>query len=85
MPYIENARRCILNGERIDQVTDEIDSPGELVYVLYRIANDYSEQRTPRFMSYLEAWGGLKIAAAELYRRKVAPYEDEKIEENGDI
>ena len=37
------------------------------------------------YSNYAECIAALECAKIELYRRKIAPYEDKKIEENGDI
>lgn len=39
----------------------------------------------PCFEDYAEALGALEATKLELYRRAIAPYEDRKIEENGDV
>lgn len=39
----------------------------------------------PRYADYNEAMGALECAKFELYRRLIAPYEDTKLKENGDV
>ena len=90
MPYTSNdlsrTRRVLLDISIVDEVHIETKNVGELVYVLYRIAQAYAQSNSsPRFQDWFEAWGALKIGGTELYRRKIAPYEDGKIEKNGDV
>lgn len=59
-------------------------SAGELAFVLYRVVLAYWDTH----QSYQGAnaiLGALSGTAAEFYRRKVAPYEDVKIDVNGDV
>ena len=83
MPYITKVKR-----ERIDWIIDnliaELDDSGfigSLNYTLFRMA----KQLCFRYRDYAEFFGELESAKAEIYRRLVAPYENEKIKENGDV
>jgi len=60
------------------------NSVGQLTYVLYKTCVDYLEEPA-RFADYAEVLGALEATKLELYRCRIAPYEDEKIKENGDI
>lgn len=63
------------------------DSAGDLNYVLTRAVVRYIETR-PRGLCYdsvNEVVGVLECMKLELYRRVAAPYEDQKIDENGDV
>lgn len=40
---------------------------------------------TPNYERFNAAVGALECAKLELYRRMIAPYEDKKIAENGDV
>lgn len=84
MPYVTpDARRRLDDG-------DEPDGPGELNYAVTRLVDAYLSRvarrdgRT-RYAHLNEALGVLECAKLELYRRIAAPYEDEKIAENGDV
>jgi len=57
--------------------------PGDLNYVLFRIAKGLCTP--PRYYKINAVYGVLQCMAFEFYRRVVAPYEDEKIRENGDV
>lgn len=78
MPYIDWKQREDL--EAGGRPTDA----GELNYAVTILVRRYLG-RTPRYADYNEAVGALESAKLELYRRMVAPYEDEKIKQNGDV
>jgi hypothetical protein len=56
-----------------------------LNYVLTDLVTDYLDQRTPSYAVFNEVIGVLECMKLELYRRILAPYEDEKCKENGDV
>lgn len=54
---------------------------GELNYFIFKLAKGYIHN----YATAREFIGELECAKQEIYRRIVAPYEDTKIEENGDV
>jgi hypothetical protein len=59
---------------------------GELNYVITKTCLDYLDTAdNPGYAEYNEVIGVLECAKLELYRRAVAPYEDKKIVQNGDV
>lgn len=56
-----------------------------LLHHVYRQEGDLSQSRKLSYSDYNEMVGLLECAKLELYRRYAAPYEDIKIEENGDV
>lgn len=82
MPYIKQERR-----EEIGFKTDHLDpqTPGDLNYLFTKISYNYLENVGESYSAYNAIVGALECAKLELYRRRVAPYEDKKIEENGDV
>ena len=78
MPYIPKEDRTEDRAER-----NPCD-PGELNYALTRMCIRYLDGR-PHYHNFAEAIGALECAKLELYRRMVAPYEDKKCAENGDV
>jgi broad-specificity NMP kinase len=58
---------------------------GELNYLITSIIHEYLSMEHESYSAYNEVIGVLECAKLELYRRKVSPYEDEKIKENGDV
>jgi len=63
---------------------------GELNYTLTRIIQMYLYSDSDRdyqanYQRFNDAMGALEGCKLELYRRAIAPYEDKKIQENGDV
>ena len=59
-------------------------SKGDLTYLVYALGLEYFKGRTS-YTNVSTAISCLNDAAAEMRRRYLDPYEDEKIEENGDV
>jgi hypothetical protein len=80
MPYIKQERReAILAGAKPQDA-------GELNFAISVLVDNYLLDKGVIKYSYLnEVVGALDCAKLELYRRVAAPYEDKKIEENGDV
>ena len=88
MPYIEPGSRIqiALRQDRGD-VVGGATTPGDLNFIISEIVMEYVAN-TNGGISYTkmnEVVGVLECAKLELYRRVLAPYEDDKIKENGDI
>ncbi len=80
MPYIAPEDRA-----RLDR-GEAPASAGELNYAITRLVDAYMERAGGiRYARLNEVVGALECAKLELYRRLAAPYEDEKIRENGDV
>lgn len=81
MPYVEPEHK-----EEIDAGRKPC-SVGELNYAITALCNGYLDQYagTPGYAQYNEIVGVLESAKLEFYRRAVVPYEDAKIEQNGDV
>lgn len=60
-------------------------TPGELNYKITKTCIDYARSKGTSYTTYNEIIGALECAKMEMYRRAVAPYEDTKITENGDV
>lgn len=78
MPYIKKYRRIHL----------EVHPPitaGELNYKITEAIKSYLSGFEECYEAYNSAIGALECAKLELYRRKIAPYENKKMEENGDV
>lgn len=80
MPYIPTTNRYDIARGR-----QQINTAGELTYKIYVTMLRYIENHGKSYQTLLEAHGAATMAAAELYRRVVGPYEDTKIAENGDV
>jgi hypothetical protein len=78
MPYIkeEDRDRVIKNGPT---------SVGDLNYIISASMDYYLEEHGLSYATINDIVGVLACAQAEFYRRVAAPYENTKIEENGDV
>ena len=79
MPYIKKDNRLA-----IDLGDVPLDA-GELNYLFTTLCHEYWERSGRNYQAFNDIIGALEGCKLELYRRKVAPYEDKKIEENGDV
>lgn len=81
MPYIKQSKRL-----EIDSAIKElpIDDAGDLNFVFTRIIQQYLKGKI-KYQHVNDIIGALESAKFEFYRRVVSDYEDNKIEENGDI
>ena len=91
MPYIEQRFRDRLD-EKINDLAKELmvvsvtgGKAGLMNYTITRLLHRLYEMDYPSYDKINSAIGVLECAKQELYRKKAAPYEDEKIKENGDV
>lgn len=81
MPYIDSKTK-----ERIEpHDSSSIRTAGELNYTITTLIKGYLEFKGESYQTYNDIMGALEGAKLELYARKVRPYEDKKIKENGDV
>lgn len=81
MPYISRTRRS-----ELPELPDYRDlTAGDLNYLITTLAIDYIADHGCNYATMNEVIGVLECAKQELYRRWLAPYEDSKIAEHGDI
>ena len=78
MPYIP------LNDRANIDLGAEPVTAGELNYALTQVIRRYL-RRGAGYQRYNDCIGALEGAKLELYRRVVAPYEDRKRDENGEV
>jgi hypothetical protein len=78
MPYIDNEDK-----EKYD--ANKLEHCGILNYAVNQLINDYIEQNGKCYQTFNDITGALENAKLEIYRRMVGPYEDEKIDQNGDV
>ncbi|MFQ6610944.1 MAG: hypothetical protein ACE5D7_09140 [Fidelibacterota bacterium] len=80
MPYIDVNER-----KRIDQ-GGQPQNAGELNYAVSRLIDQYLIRKGKiRYQNLNEVIGVLECAKLELYRRIAAPYEELKLNEQGDV
>lgn len=60
-------------------------TPGELNYLFTKTIEKYVLMNGARYHVFNDVIGALEGAKLEFYRRIVSPYEDKKMEENGDV
>ncbi len=87
MPYIKQRDRESLDdiiATLVKRISDEgmTQVDGRLNYTMTKLVDGlYS----PSYFNFNRAIGVLSCVKQEFYRRIIAPYEDVKIEENGDV
>lgn len=87
MPYINKPARKFYDDtadELIDKFTRTGWCAGDVNYVFSKILWAWFKRRTG-YAAINEIMGVLSCIAAEFYRRQAAPYEDTKINKNGDV
>lgn len=78
MPYItQDARDAMHSGE-------VPTTPGELNYVITQVIMTYLDGASS-YTDYNEVLGVLEAVKQEFYRRVVVPYENVKMDDNGDV
>jgi len=81
MPYIKQRDRDELLESR-----RRIETAGELNYAITTLCIDYLDLHgTISYDAINTVVGVLECAKQEFYRRVAVPYEDKKMEENGDV
>lgn len=90
MPYIKQEDRKKFDSlieDVVDALTDHgfaNHKPGELNYFVSRVITEIF-RKNPSYTLGNSIDGTLGCIEKEFYRRILAPYEDSKIKENGDI
>ena len=79
MPYITKKRRRELT------VSFNPKTAGELNYAITILCLDYLENHKEKYQVYNDIIGALECSKLEMYRRKIAVYEEKKKNENGDV
>jgi hypothetical protein len=82
MPYIRQEDRPVM--DLVVKVMSDADvrANGDLNYILFAFCKRYV---SPSYNNYKNFCGELRQCATEIERRILGPYEDEKIEINGDV
>ena len=79
MPYIPQSEK-----NKVDQ-DNLITNAGQFNYALNQVISIYIEQNNFNYQTANDIIGAMECAKMEIYRRLVAPYEDKKILQNGDV
>lgn len=80
MPYIQGYDR-----EQMERLKLSASNAGELNYKITLLLIEYLEENGKNYQKMNDVMGALEGAKLEFYRRIAAPYEDQKIKENGDV
>ena len=90
MPYIKQENREQYEDaivDLVDRLSCQMDMnfPGHLNYVLTSIVKRCLERGAGKYWDHNQIIGAIVCVLLEFYRTNTAPYEDEKIKENGDV
>ena len=87
MPYISSERRRGINEIelRADGIKWIPSNAGDLQYVIAEFIHNYISDKGLNYQHCNDMLGALSGAHSEFYRQVVAPYENQKIIENGDV
>lgn len=88
MPYIKKTHRSKFD-DLVKVIVHDLNETGEydgnLNYIVSTIIDGVLRERGKNYHELNKIVGVLECIKQELYRRVVSPYEDRKIEENGDV
>ena len=82
MPYISQERRIALDG--YNPPLHRAETPGELNYKITVLLKDFLDLHGTNYTNMNNIVGAVECAKQEFIRRIINPYENTKIEENGD-
>ena len=90
MPYIAQDKRLMLEHALATLAASVIieepkNQAGVLNYCISALLNEVLKTNGISYRNINELIGVLECAKLELYRRIATPYEDEKIQSNGDV
>ena len=91
MPYLKSKDRNTINstgGDKIANYFAKLDAKnmaGALNYLNFKIVKKWIEKNEKRYWIFALIVGTLVCCILEIYRRLIAPYENQKIKENGDV
>ena len=79
MPYIPKSEKVKVDQDNL------ITNAGQFNYALNQVISIYIDQNEFNYQTCNDIIGAMECAKMELYRRLLAPYEDKKILQNGDV
>tara|TARA_B100000745_G_scaffold150166_1_gene98169 strand:- start:1162 stop:1440 length:279 start_codon:yes stop_codon:yes gene_type:complete len=79
MPYIKAEDRNLMDDGVLPR------TEGELNYTISTLLDEYLAEYGFNYANLNKVVGVLECAKLEIYRRMAAPYEDQKMQENGDV
>ncbi len=84
MPYIPQERRNMFENA-LRELAREVENQGELNYCIFKLSKLIIERIGENYDHLSMCSSAMEHAKLEWYRKVLAPYEDKKILENGDI
>lgn len=81
MPYIKDKYERNLLDRIVNRYFRLFKKKGRLNYFLFKLA----KTSCSNYDDYRNFEGEIQQSLREIYRRQIAPYEDEKIKQNGDV
>ncbi|KUJ95787.1 MAG: hypothetical protein PWR24_1732 [Desulfonauticus sp.] len=84
MPYIKKERRKLFDSF-LKEIAKNVESEGELNYCIYKLSSLVIEKIGESYANLSMCSSAMEHAKLEWYRKKLVPYEEKKILENGDI
>lgn len=86
MPYIKSKRRCELDPYSYDGGNAPTPQTcGELNYLFTEVIKRYLVIKQMNYQTINDIMGALEGCKMEFYARIARPYEETKIQENGDV
>ena len=90
MPYLtqEDKDKNAVNENYLTDYTDNLsiqDLAGHINYLNFMIVRRWIKKNGKKYFVFATIVGTLICCILEIYRRLIAPYEDEKINSNGDV
>jgi hypothetical protein len=84
MPYVKQIYRDAFDPD-LEKLCLHIQSTGDLTYCIFKLMKMLTEKSGKTFGNMSSILSEVECAKLEFYRRILAPYEDIKIKENGDV
>ena len=85
MPYISKESKEKVDRGLVALQLSEFECAGDLNYAIHQLISKYIESNKVSYQTYNDIFGVLDCAKMEIYRRLVSKYEDQKVDENGDV
>jgi len=84
MPYIKQEKRVRIDPI-IEDLSQYLSEEGDFNYAITKLMHKYIQLKGLRYQHCNAIVGVVECAKQEFYRKVVAPYEEEKIQENGKV
>ena len=85
MPYLPLSERKQFERGICELVMTKLEKAGQLNFLFTEILLLYIKSKGESYQTYNDCIGALEACKLELYRRRVAPYENGKVKANTDV